>query len=57
MLNDRVSRVVQHKIELYLDYLELTKENIVDALHSPMPSVWNDTTGKAIEQRIKSLGG
>jgi hypothetical protein len=28
-----------------------------DSINSPMPAVWQDTTGKALEQFIKAFGG
>jgi hypothetical protein len=56
-ISDRFNEVVQHKISLYLDYLGITKDNIIQHLNSPMPDVWNETTGKAVEQLIRTLGG
>lgn len=56
-INNRFHEVVQHKINLYTGYIGLSKENFLQHLHTPMPDIWNETTGKAIEQLIKSLGG
>jgi hypothetical protein len=54
---DNISRVAQHKIDLYLSYLGIHKGDIVQHLNNPMPDVWTETVGKAFAEFLKGMGG
>jgi ABC-type enterochelin transport system permease subunit len=62
-ITDNFNRVAHHKLDLYFGYIgikpgsgQLTR-SIFDIFSSPMPDVWTETTGKAVEQFIKAMGG
>jgi hypothetical protein len=40
-----------------MGYLEMVKDKAVEHLNNPMPDVWSDTVGRALQEFIKGMGG
>jgi hypothetical protein len=56
-INDNLSKVA----ETFTSFIGIGNGQVFkflsDQLNAPMPDVWNETTGKALEQFLRSMGG